>query len=117
MKLLGTPCGSTPTTSNWRDKMEASEQAQERMGRIGLECETEGYSGGSGSGSVSPAASLLGLFFLLFIIFGVAAAIWCACVQRQKAINAANINNFSGAQVAHGTDLNTVHKGDPGCKV
>lgn len=99
MKLLGrTPCGSTPTTPDWRDRMESYEEGQRRMGRIGLECETEGYTGGSGSGSgsVSAAAILLELFILLFIIIGVAAGIWCVCVQRQKAINAANINNFPG---------------------
>uniref|UniRef100_A0A1J3JYM2 Uncharacterized protein n=1 Tax=Noccaea caerulescens TaxID=107243 RepID=A0A1J3JYM2_NOCCA len=117
-------CGSTPTTTNWRDEMERSEESQSRMGRIGLEC--EGYTGGSGS--VSPAYIVLDLFVLLFIICGVAIGIWCVCVQRQKAINAANLSHVSGqvvgaSQVAHGIDLKsypqtkTVQKGDPNYQV
>ncbi|CAN6877551.1 unnamed protein product [Brassica oleracea] len=87
--------GLTPCTApNWKNRMESSESQRRIMGRIGLECETEGYTGGSGSGSVSDASAVFGLFVLLFIIFGVAVGIWCVCVQRQKAINAANINNF-----------------------
>ncbi|CAN7024610.1 unnamed protein product [Brassica rapa subsp. trilocularis] len=87
-----TPCGSTPTAPNWKNQMESTEESQRELGRMGLECNTEGYTGGSGS--VSAASAVFGLFLLLFMIFGVAAGIWCVCVQRQKAINAANINNF-----------------------
>lgn len=91
-----TPCGSTPTAPNWKNQMESTEESQRELGRMGLECNTEGYTGGSGSGSVSAASAVFGLFLLLFMIFGVAAGIWCVCVQRQKTINAANINNFPG---------------------
>ncbi|CAA7023394.1 unnamed protein product [Microthlaspi erraticum] len=103
--------------------MDSYEESQRQMGRIGLEC--QGYTGGSGS--VSIAAIFLDLFALLFII-GVAIGIWCVCVQRQKAINAANLNHVSGqvvgaSQVAHGIDLKsypqttTVQKGDPNYQV
>lgn len=97
MRFSGRPCGSTPTMPNWRDEMDAAEERNRQMGRNGLECESEGYTSGSGNtgGSISAADILLDLVFV-FIVFGFAIGIWCACVQRQKAINAANLNNFSG---------------------
>lgn len=70
--------------------MERSEESQNRLGRIGLEC--EGYT----RGSVSAGYIVLDLFVLLFIICGVATGIWCVCVQRQKAMNAANLSHVSG---------------------
>ncbi|KFK27678.1 hypothetical protein AALP_AA8G414600 [Arabis alpina] len=125
--INGRPCGPTPTTPDWRAQMERSEESARQAGRMGLECETEGYSGGSGNtGSISIGAILIALAFV-FVVFGFIIGVWCACVRRQKAINAANVNNFSGqvvgAPMAHGTELKsypetkTVQKGDPGYQV
>ncbi|CAN7080594.1 unnamed protein product, partial [Brassica oleracea var. botrytis] len=47
-----TPCGSTPTAPNWKNQMESTEESQRELGRMGLECNTERYTGGSGSGQV-----------------------------------------------------------------
>lgn len=98
MKFSGRPCGSMPATTSWRDEMANAEERNRQMGRNGLECEPEGYntSSSGSTGSSSVATGILTLVIFVFIIFGVAIGIWCCCVQGQKAINAANLNNFSG---------------------
>ncbi|CAH8272036.1 unnamed protein product [Arabidopsis lyrata] len=126
--INGRSCGSsTPTSEDmYQKQMERADESADRMGRIGLECEPQGYTGGSGNTNYSVGATILG-FFILFFIFGAPIVICLACIRRQKAINAANLNNVSsqvvGAHVAHGTDLksypgtNTVQKGDPNYQV
>nr|VDD39346.1 unnamed protein product [Brassica oleracea] len=48
-----TPCGSTPTAPNWKNQMESTEESQRELGRMGLECNTERYTGGSGSANIN----------------------------------------------------------------
>ncbi|CAL9231349.1 unnamed protein product [Arabidopsis halleri] len=121
-----TACGSPTWEDLHKQQMDSFEESQRQMGRNGLECEPQGYTGGSGNTNYSVGDTILG-FLILFFIFGAPIVICLACIRRQQAINAANLNNVSGqvvgAQVAHGTDLksypgtNTVQKGDPNYQV
>ncbi|KAG7603257.1 hypothetical protein AtNW77_Chr5g0108141 [Arabidopsis thaliana] len=125
--INGRSCGSSTPTSEasedmYKKQMERSEESARQMGRNGLECEPQGYTGGSGNTN-SVGDMILG-FFILFFIVGAPIMICLACVRRQQAINAANLNNVSGQVVgAHGTDLKsypqtgTVQKGDPNYQV
>ncbi|VYS67734.1 unnamed protein product [Arabidopsis thaliana] len=122
--INGGSCGSsTPTSEDMYQKQtEFADESARQMGRNGLECEPQGYTGGSGNTN-SVGDMILG-FFILFFIVGAPIVICLACVRRQQAINAANLNNVSGQVVgAHGTDLKsypqtgTVQKGDPNYQV
>ncbi|CAN8277332.1 unnamed protein product [Cochlearia groenlandica] len=121
--ILGSINGQCGSSSNWRDQMEAMEESQRQIGRMGVECETQGHTSGS-SNTVSTSNILFDLFAFVFILFWVVIAIWLICVRRQKAINAANLNNVSGQGVGmHGIDLKpcpetkNAQKGDPDYQV
>lgn len=91
-----TACGSPTREDMYNQQMEYSDEAQRRMGRIGLECEPQGQGYAGGSGNTHSAGEIILGFFILFFIFGAPIVICLACIRRQKAINAANLNNIPG---------------------
>ncbi|KAL0738511.1 hypothetical protein Bca4012_014721 [Brassica carinata] len=120
MKLLGgTPCESTPSTPDWKeDGILRGITTSNGKDRFGVRNRRVHRWFGFGLGIVCN----FGIVCLAFhYIWCRRVGIWCVCVQRQKAINAGNINNFPGqvvgAQVASETHLKTVQKGDAGYKV